>query len=101
MSRSFSTGTRHDSNNLQTGLNSPSQKLAEMLPAMKRGAARLRIGTHQILVYRSLKPPAVNRTVLGLHTGDESVYGRVPAGGQIEPLVQVEGSAADDGSQST
>lgn len=65
------------------------------------GAARLRIGTHQILVYRSLKSPVVNRTVLGLHTGDESVYGRVPAGGQVEPLVQVEGSAADEGVQST
>ncbi|MBL8816767.1 MAG: hypothetical protein JNL58_12105 [Planctomyces sp.] len=59
------------------------------------GAARLRIGSHQIMMYRSLMRPQVNRTVLGLHTGDESVYGRVPVSGQVEPLVQVEASAPD------
>ncbi|MCA9013163.1 MAG: hypothetical protein KDB01_25605 [Planctomycetaceae bacterium] len=52
---------------------------------------RIRIGEHQVLVYRSLLAPAVSRAVLGLHTWDESVYGRVPPkGGLIQPLVEVE-----------
>lgn len=52
---------------------------------------RIRIGDHQVLVYRSLVTPAVSRAVLGLHTWDESVYGRVPLkGGLLQPLVEVE-----------
>ncbi len=52
---------------------------------------RIRIGDHQVLVYRSLTPPAVSRAVLGLHTWDESVYGRIPLrGGLLQPLVEVE-----------
>ena len=52
---------------------------------------RVRIGDHQVLVYRSLVAPTISRAVLGLHTWDESVYGRVPSkGGLLEPLVEVE-----------
>ena len=52
---------------------------------------RIRIGDHQVLVYRSLMTPTVSRAVLGLHTWDESVYGRVPLkGGLLQPLVEVE-----------
>ena len=52
---------------------------------------RIRIGDHQVLVYRSLLKPVISRAVLGLHTWDESVYGRVPSkGGLLQPLVEVE-----------
>ncbi len=52
---------------------------------------RIRIGGHQVLVYRSLMAPTISRAVLGLHTWDESVYGRVPLkGGLLQPLVEVE-----------
>lgn len=54
------------------------------------GGFRLRSGKHQWLVYRSLKQSRSSRTVLGLHTADESVYARISSGGQIEPLVHVE-----------
>lgn len=52
---------------------------------------RIRVGEHQVQVYRSLMTPVISRAVLGLHTWDESVYGRVPAkGGLLQPLVEVE-----------
>jgi hypothetical protein len=52
---------------------------------------RIRIGDHQVQVYRSLMTPTISRAVLGLHTWDESVYGRVPTkGGLLQPLVEVE-----------
>ena len=52
---------------------------------------RIRVGNHQVQVYRSLATPTISRAVLGLHTWDESVYGRVPAkGGFLQPLVEVE-----------
>lgn len=58
-------------------------------------AARLRLGQHQLLVYRSLMIPQANRTVMGLHTSDESYYGRIPKSGIAESLVQVEMPASD------
>lgn len=52
---------------------------------------RIRVGDHQVQIYRSLMTPTISRAVLGLHTWDESVYGRVPAkGGLLQPLVEVE-----------
>lgn len=52
---------------------------------------RIRIGDHQVLIYRSLITPKNSRAVLGLHTWDESVYCRVPSRpGPLEPLVEVE-----------
>ncbi len=58
--------------------------------AQEAAGCRIRIGKHQLMVYRSLRKPEIARSVLGLHTADESVYGRVTAGGIVEPLVQVE-----------
>jgi hypothetical protein len=52
---------------------------------------RVRIGDHQVLIYRSLVAGKESRAVLGLHTWDESVYTRVPnKPGPLEPLVEVE-----------
>jgi hypothetical protein len=52
---------------------------------------RVRIGDHQVLIYRSLVAGKNSRAVLGLHTWDESVYTRVPnKPGPLEPLVEVE-----------
>ena len=51
---------------------------------------RLRIGKHQIMAYLSVMKPELNRTVLGVHTADESFYGRVAKSGDLEPFVQVE-----------
>lgn len=52
---------------------------------------RIRIGDHQVLIYRSLVAGKNSRAVLGLHTWDESVYTRVPnKPGPLEPLVEVE-----------
>jgi len=52
---------------------------------------RIRVGDHQVQIYRSLLPPTISRAVLGLHTWDETVYGRVPVkGGLLQPLVEVE-----------
>jgi len=52
---------------------------------------RIRIGDHQVLIYRSLVPPVISRAVLGLHTWDESVYSRVPSKpALLEPMVEVE-----------
>lgn len=52
---------------------------------------RIRIGDHQVLIYRSLVAGKNSRAVLGLHTWDESVYTRVPSKpGPLEPLVEVE-----------
>lgn len=52
---------------------------------------RVRIGKKQMLIYRSLRPADVPRAVLGLHTTNETVYGRVKKTGEVAPLVLVEG----------
>jgi len=51
---------------------------------------RLRIGTHQLLVYRSLKKADHARAVLGHHTSYESVIGRFDTNGDLNPLLFVE-----------
>lgn len=51
---------------------------------------RLRIGKHQLLVYRSLKKGAQARAVLGHHTNYESVIGRFDTDGDLMPLLYVE-----------
>jgi hypothetical protein len=59
--------------------------------AGKASGFRVRIGDYQVMVYRSLQRGKNSRAVLGLHTWDESVYGRIsPKGGQFESLVEVE-----------
>ena len=62
-----------------------------LVGAHEASGFRIRIKDHQVLVYRSLVAPTISRAVLGLHTWDESVYGRVPLkGGLLQPLVEVE-----------
>ncbi|MAC56252.1 MAG: hypothetical protein CME31_27265, partial [Gimesia sp.] len=51
---------------------------------------RLRIGSHQLLVYRSLKKAEHARAVLGHHTSYESVIGRFDTNGDLSPLLFVE-----------
>lgn len=54
---------------------------------------RVRVGDLQLLAYRSLQPGDDLRAVLGLHTANETVYGRVESDGDIDPLVLVEAEA--------
>ncbi|MEY3458495.1 MAG: hypothetical protein RL215_1652 [Planctomycetota bacterium] len=52
---------------------------------------RIRTGSFQLLLYRSLMTGRDSRAVLGLHTWDETVYTRVPGRKTpMEPLVSVE-----------
>lgn len=51
---------------------------------------RLRIGAHQLLVYRSLKKGEVSRAVLGHNTHYETVIGRFDTDGELTPLLFVE-----------
>lgn len=51
---------------------------------------RLRIGAHQLLVYRSLKKGENSRAVLGHNTNYESVIGRFDKNGDVSPLLFVE-----------
>lgn len=57
---------------------------------------RVRIGKHQLLIYRSLRPGETPRAVLGQHTTNETIYGRVRKSGDVSPLVLVDGDPADD-----
>lgn len=50
---------------------------------------RLRIGEHQLLLYRGLNGSKAMRAVLGYHHGSESVIGRFTKTGEVEPLVLV------------
>jgi hypothetical protein len=52
---------------------------------------RVRIGKQQLLIYRSLRPGDFPRAVMGLHTLNETVYGRVKKSGEVAPLVLVDG----------
>jgi hypothetical protein len=52
---------------------------------------RVRIGSFQLLIYRSLIVGRDSRAVMGLHTWDETVYTRVPGrDSAMEALVSVE-----------
>jgi hypothetical protein len=50
---------------------------------------RLKIGNQQLLIYRSLIPGEL-RTVLGHHTGQETVIARFNKNGDVKPLLIVE-----------
>jgi hypothetical protein len=56
------------------------------------GAAghRLRIGGHQLLIYKSLETPDDARAVLGYHTWYDAVVGTIDARGAVDPMVMVE-----------
>lgn len=51
---------------------------------------RLRIGNQQLLLYRSLAPTDELRTVLGHHTGHETIIARFNKTGDVKPLLIVE-----------
>lgn len=66
--------------------------VAESGKALSRDLAaghRLQIGKDQMLIYRSLSPIKVPRTVLGLHTWQESVIARFDSDGDVEAIVKV------------
>ena len=50
---------------------------------------RLRIGDHQLLLYRSLREPELPRAVLGQHTLSETIIGRFDSNGDLTPIVTV------------
>ena len=54
---------------------------------------RVRTGSLQLLLYRSLRRGETLRAVLGHHTSNETVYGHVRNSGKIAPLVMVESEA--------
>lgn len=56
-------------------------------------AFRVRVGRLQLLLYRSLRRGEKLRSVLGYHTGHETVYGHIRNSGKIDPLVLVESDA--------
>ena len=60
-----------------------------MAPSTAAGF-RVRIGRHQLLIYRSLRPARVPRAVLGQHTQSETIFGRVKKSGDVAPLVLVD-----------
>ena len=60
------------------------------VPAHVASGHRLRIGDHQILVYRSLKNTGVFRAVLGYHTRYETAIGRFDGSGDVVPILLVE-----------
>ncbi len=56
----------------------------------KAAGHRLRIGNQQLLIYRSLALNGELRTVLGHHTGHETIIGRFNKNGDVKPLLIVE-----------
>ena len=53
-------------------------------------AHRLRVGRHQLLIYKSLETPDDARAVLGYHTWYDAVVGTLDAAGAVDPIVMVE-----------
>lgn len=51
---------------------------------------RLRIGRHQLVIYRSLKKTDDARAVLGHHTTNETIVGTFGPDGELDPVVVVE-----------
>ena len=51
---------------------------------------RLRIGKHQLLLYRSLQQPTIPRAVLGQHTSSETLIGQFDDAGDVTPILIVE-----------
>jgi len=51
---------------------------------------RLRVGRHQLFIYKSLERPDDARAVLGYHTWYDAVVGTIDAAGAVDPIVMVE-----------
>jgi hypothetical protein len=62
----------------------------KVIGADRAAGYRLRLGKHQVLIYRSLVDTDEARAVLGHHTRYETVVGTFDAGGNVEPIVLVE-----------
>jgi hypothetical protein len=60
-----------------------------VLSAQQAAGFRVRIGKLQMLIYRSLRAGDLPRAVLGLHTMNETVYGRIRKSGEVAPMVLV------------
>lgn len=62
----------------------------QVTPADHAAGFRWRIGKEQWLLYRSLKHANLPRAVLGYHSANGFVVGRIDAQGDIDPVVMVE-----------
>ena len=51
---------------------------------------RLKIDDLQLLIFRSLKDTGQSRAVLGHHTWNETVVGRISKKGDVDPFLMVE-----------
>lgn len=51
---------------------------------------RLKLGDHQLLVFRGLKHTGESRAVLGHHTNNETVIAKVDKKGDVDPILMVE-----------
>ena len=60
------------------------------VPSSDAFGFRLRIGELHLIVYRGLRNNDQPRTVLGMHTRNETVIGRFTKSGIIDPLLLVE-----------
>ncbi|MCA9048458.1 MAG: hypothetical protein KDA89_07000, partial [Planctomycetaceae bacterium] len=58
---------------------------------------RLRISDLQLMLYRNLRGGQVFRAVLGHHTRNETVYGKISSTGDVEPIVMVEAGGQSEG----
>lgn len=54
------------------------------------GGFRLRVGELHLVLYRSLTPSVPGRSLLGLHTRNETLIGRFTAAGDVDPILLVE-----------
>ncbi len=61
----------------------------EIAPADVAVGYRVQTGNRQWLIYRSLGPKSA-RSVLGQNFSSEFVFGRFPAGGEVEKLLEIE-----------
>jgi hypothetical protein len=64
--------------------------MGEVVAPHRAAGHRLRVGGHQLLIYKSLDTPQDARAVLGYHTWYESVIGTFDAAGAVDPIVMVE-----------
>ena len=62
----------------------------QILTPDKAAGHRLRIGNHQLLIYRSLQATEESRAVLGQHMRHETLIGQFDTKGEMSPYVLVE-----------
>jgi hypothetical protein len=62
----------------------------EVVGPHRAAGHRLRLGRHQLLIYKSLDTPQDARAVLGYHTWYEAVVATFDAAGAVDPIVMVD-----------